>query len=227
MNAVMYSILEIPLNFDPIALGAALFAIFFAMWESRKNNNVIVKIKDCSGGMKQDISENNSQQFFYFKIIVQNKGLPLHNISLSLSFSGLDHSGRFNYPIPMRKDLISDGVFAKGMIAEFELHSYKLRKDDILLTSLQDISFQKTTLCLYSQNYLATTFKIGGFIDKLQNYWNNIAHKLSFQRKISTSCDGHPVIKEYKLLPSFCTLEKHLRLFIEGSKEIRIRVNQC
>ncbi len=211
----MYSFFGIPLNFDPLALTVALVAIYFVIKESRSNNNVIIKILECSSELRQNVLENKS--FFNLKIVIQNTGLSLHDITLSLSYHGPQHSGRIYVSIPAKNKSSYSGEFAKGMIAEFEFKSYELKDFAPLTKTLNDIRLQDTTLNLYSQNYLAKSFRIGGLRDKIIIRWNRIAQKLRYQKKVGLSPEGCPVVKYYGF-PVFYTLEDKLNLFLDSIK---------
>jgi hypothetical protein len=76
--------MEFSVGFDPIAFMAALFAIWFAYHESRRNNSVLVKIIECNHGKLLRRDENHGRRFKHFTIILRNQGISLHDPRLVL-----------------------------------------------------------------------------------------------------------------------------------------------
>mgnify|MGYP006300272305 CR=1 FL=1 len=62
----------------------ALIALYHSVWEIKRNNEIVIKIKDCSNGLQENICENNGQPFSYFKITIQNKGVNLYSPKITL-----------------------------------------------------------------------------------------------------------------------------------------------
>lgn len=110
-----------------------------------------------------------------------------------------------------------DDRFEMGMMGEFGLKSYEIRPEDrAFILLLQDIDRQEASLCVYSQGFLATEFKLGGRREAAKERWNRFAGIANgwFDRRIGTNEQGMPVIRTRRLLPCFVLLRFHLREFI-------------
>ena len=217
--------LVVNLGFDPVAFCTALFAIWFAFHEARKSNNVLIKIRKCVFSGVQSIDENQCRYFSKLTILLQNRGISLHNLHVSLNFAEKNGCGSINVPLKRENSKTSNhDEFARGMLAEFYFKSYQLNDaQKSLLRDLKDAQKQKARLCVYSQNYLAKTFKAGGTLDRLKHKWNNIAIRIKsgFERQVGINPEGMPIIKRYNVVPTFEILEFNIMSFIsscEGSE---------
>ena len=167
-----------------LSVSIALIALFYTIREIKRSNNIIVKVKKCSSGFKQSIDENNTQRFFFFEIMIQNKGVNLYCPKMSLSFT-CERGGTLNLPLKQKvQTVFSMDTFSKGMITSFHFKTYELDEGALdFLNHLRDTRKQNACLCLYSQNYLAKEFQINSFADKLKQKWNKFSYKLLFTRK--------------------------------------------
>lgn len=213
---------EISVNhyLDIIAVIAAIVAIVYAGRESRRNNRVMLKFRKCSASSCHSVTENNGESFAEFKLIVQNCGIALHQIEASVSFTPLASFGSFSFPI--NKSNRSSGIdeFAKGMIVEFGLKSYQFDDGTLAhMSHLQNPTIQNAVLCFYSQGYLAASFRIGGYADRIKSKWNGLAYRFNdlFTRSIGTNSEGQNVIRQYQILPLFTVLSFHITNFIQWS----------
>ncbi len=168
---------EIPICLDPFACTLALIAIFYAIWEARKNNVIILKMKEFSFSGVQSVDENDGEKFVCLRVVILNKGMTLHNVKLFLSYTHFSGLGRVSVPVPINETIYNKGDFARGMLAEFVIKSYKYKNCDMLLETLNNVEKQNVTLCLYSQNYLAKEFRFDNFfkdverkLKKMPNY---------------------------------------------------------
>lgn len=139
---------------------------------------------------------------------------------MALVFRGKDGSGTMTFPL-RRKGEAGDGrdQLAKGMIAEFFLKSHQLSvHDGMFLSSLEDLALQDARLCLYSDGYFATEWRLCTFWDRLKEKWNRFALRINFKtlREVGKNNAGEPVVKQYRILPTFRVLGAHLRQFIAG-----------
>lgn len=201
------------------SLLVAVIAVWFTIRESRRNNNVIVQILKFTYNYSQSLNENNTEPFSQLRIVIQNKGITLHNLRLVLSYTGQDFPGRFSVPIPVKNtspnSSFCQGEFSKGMTAEFCFKSYELSAIGPLKGTLKDIRTQNVTLCIFSQNYLAKIIKIGGPRDRIASLWNKYAGKIRYKKIIGTDSQGHENVKRYGL-PIFTSREEQLKYFIES-----------
>jgi len=203
------------LYIDLIALATAVVAIWYTIRESRRNNSVVLRIEDCSTSGVEAINENAGQFFHKLTIVIQNRGIALHEVRASISFRDPDEHGRFNLSLERRKRSGDRDEFAKGMIAEFGFKSYKHEDYGTFLRLLRNPKAQDAKLCIYSQDYLAASFRIGGLLDRLRSRWNGWASRFNnlFTRKVGKNKQGLDVIRMYELLPSFTTLSPHIVRF--------------
>ncbi|MCI0335845.1 MAG: hypothetical protein L0228_21770 [Planctomycetes bacterium] len=171
-----------------VAMATGLAAIWYTIRESRQNNKVLLKIRKYEASGHQSVNENNCQPFRVLKILIENRGIPLHSIQAAFSFSHPQHPGRYTFPLKRRKLSGDRDEFAKGMVVEFGFKSYELDQGDRgFLKILEDSSCWDATLCIYSQDYLAKEFRINGVIDNLKSRWNRFAYRFNnlFTRDIT------------------------------------------
>ena len=104
--------------------------------------------------------------------------------------------------------------FAKGMIVEFGLKSYQMSSENkAFLARLKDPREQDAVICVYSQDYLAASFRVGGWLDRLKSRWNSVAFRFNnlFTRRVGKRKDA---IRMYEVLPRFKTFEQHIKDFV-------------
>ena len=200
-------------GFDPIAFLTSIFAVWFAYTESKKNNNVIVKIYECTS---MDSGDARVDRGIYteFRVLVRNQGLSLHDPSMRLAFTDKNGCITFSFPLKRRDEKTGDhSEFSKGMIAEFSLRSYEIDRKDIgFLSQIKDLTRQNVRLVLFSQGYLAAQFRIGGRRDRLALRWNRFA--FSFNRRFDRRVGDHGV-KWTTILPEVRELSVPVRFFVQ------------
>ncbi|MCJ8331752.1 MAG: hypothetical protein HRT89_03955 [Lentisphaeria bacterium] len=195
-----------------------LVAIWYTIRESRRNNSVIINVDKCEASSCQS-SENNGQSFSHFRIIFRNNGIPLHKVSASISFR---IPGTFtNASISLKRQELSGDrdEFSKGMIVEFQIKSYELTVNQLSMVATLNQS-EKAFINIYSQDYLAASFQINGFVGRMKMKWNGFASRFNqkFIKKIGTNPEGIDVIHMPKILPKFKVLGFHTNFFIECIK---------
>ena len=209
------------ISFDPIAFCTALFAVWFVYRESRRNNQVILKLGDCSASHIRSVDE---KPHYELQMLIENRGRPLHDLSLSLTFSGKGGCGSFGCSIPMRSgEPRFSGEFSRGMVAEFVLRTDRLDQPQLsILSVLEDATKQNAAIAVYSQEYLVKVFCIGGVRDRLKSRWRNFAGTINFalRRQVGTAPEGHAIIKTRRLLPVPVVLLPHVRYFLASCKKL-------
>lgn len=194
----------------------ALVALFYSIREIKRNNDIIVKIKECSCKFVHSIDENNGQPFSCFKITIQNKGINLYSPKMCLSFV---HEKGGTFSTPLKQEIHSNfpvETFSKGMITTFYFKTYELTKSDLhFLGILKNTRKQDACLCLYSQTYLSVKFPVRSISDRMKQRWNLLSWKLSFKRKKGTNWEGADIVKYYRL-PTFQTYGDKLDYFIKS-----------
>lgn len=209
---------DMQIYLDLIAVATALVAIWYLIRESRRNNRVILKIKACAASGRQAIDENGGQFFHEFKLVIQNNGISLHHVHAAIGFHGPEGHGWFTLPLKRRKRSGDRDEFAKGMIVEFGFQTYEFDKNDLaFLSMLRDPVDQNAQLRVYSQDFLAASFRIGGFFDRLKSRWNSLAFRFYnlFTHKAGKNKDA---MQSYELLPIFTVLGRHVIDFVRWTE---------
>lgn len=196
------------ISYDPIAFLTALFAIAFALHESRRNNSVVIKLRDFrySEHWSPERNRNRGGHFAELAVLLRNQGLAIHDPSLVLTFRGGSGLSRLSVPFKLRTERTGEhSVFSRGMLAEYSLATHELDKGGLaVLGLLKDPAKQGLSLALYSQGYLATSFRIGGLKDRLAWRWSNFAHRFNglFTRTYHDKTWKSDVVKTRTILPT-------------------------
>lgn len=203
---------------DLCALFVSVLAFTYAAIEIRRNNSVVLKIRECRCTYSH-CAENGGQPFSEFQIVIQNCGISLHHPQVAFSFRDGDGFGNSTFPLEHRP-MFGDGSteFAKGMIAEFSVKSYELDENRRqFLMMLSDCRRQDAAICVYSQGYFAKEFGAGGFTDRMKHAWNEFAYKINswFERTIELP-GGRKGLKTFIFLPRFTVIGFPVSRFIEN-----------
>jgi len=203
----------------------AVTALWFALYELRSNNNVILRIDECHGSEVTDLDENHGKTFAELSIVIRNRGLCLHDLAASLSFCGEWGAGHLNFPLTrIGRKADSHDEFSRGMVATFTLKSYELDLGDIhMLQGLGSPRERDATLNIWSQGFLAKQFRIGGLRDRLAQRWNRTAYSFNhvFERRTGTNPEGMPVVKMPEIIPYRPTVERQVVNFIVSLERLR------
>jgi hypothetical protein len=160
-------------GYDPTALVtavAALVAAGVAYRESRRNNNVMVKMRSCVF----DRIESGTGIWGEFSIVLQNRGIPLHDVHVRVTFEGklgwrVRHICLMQTP---EEEELLGGEFGKGMIAEFAFYVGQMgRSRGAIVRELKDPIKQKARVEVWSQGFVAKTYEVGGRVDRLRGWW--------------------------------------------------------
>ena len=210
-------------SLDPFALFVAVLALWFTIRESRRSNSIILKVEDCSRSYSQNIDENRQQPFGEFRILIRNRGVPLFDPVLQLSFLETDGGGVASMAIIRRNDG-GDGTaqFQRGMIAEFSIKTYELNEHDIhFLCRLNDAAKQRATFRVYSQGFLAKSIPVVSWGGRIKSLWNKAAVWFNYRdlRKKGAGIQVHQVDPKRYVLPAFSTLAFPLERFIESLRK--------
>lgn len=202
---------------DLMAFVVALVAIWFTWMESRRNNRVILKVLDCNGSSEQSI-ETQGRIVDKFEIWIQNRGISLHGVAVTLNFRPKNGSGHCNLPLRRSStyDVDDSHEFARGMVGKFYLQSNKIRDADMCwFRMLEDPTVQNARLNVYSQDYLAYSLQVGGFKEKAKSKWNRFAFWFNnlFTHVHGKNPEGMPIIHTPELLPYFVTIENAIVYF--------------
>lgn len=203
--------------FDP-AFIVALVAIWYTWRQFRRANHVVLRVDACQYSEQQLMDENACQPFASFSVQVTNHGITLHSTRLGIVFFGPPGRGTISIPLTRYgSSSIGNDRFERGMMGEFGLKSYEIRPEDrAFILLLGDIDRQEASLCVSSQGFLATEFKLGGYRESLKEGWNRFAAWSNgwFDRRVGTNAEEMPVIRVRRVLPQFVLKRIHLRDFI-------------
>lgn len=230
---------DMQLGVDPVAFVVALVAIWFTWKESRRNNTVILKVRECKGSFVRHIT---SGEFQLLELWIQNRGISLYNVAVSLGFRGKNGGGwltcplrsGYNEPGPEiegaiaipskpRTNFTVYPEFARGMVGKFYLNSAEEEPGaDRFFRLLEDPGRQNACLNVYAQDYLAYSFRIGGFWDGVKARWNRFAYwfnnlfKHSHGPSAPPSPPGTQIIHIPEILPRLVTLDGGIMSFVRG-----------
>jgi hypothetical protein len=225
---------------DPMALVVGVVAIWFVWQETRRNNTPIIKVKECEGTGQESLYENDRKLFHLLRILVQNRGVSLWNMGIAIRFR-LHESGTMTFHLsphvdhnsPPSADCPPNGPveFARGMIAEYSIKSYKLVLPGAVesLLRLKDARLQAAEICVFSQGNLACAIRVGGPWDRLKARWNRFADNVNrrFEKTIERPQGPCPLLIQPKILPTLFVLEHNLMNFVHGLENEREYNRQC
>jgi len=138
------------------------------MWrESCRNNNVIVKMREC--GVWWVVVE--SKPWGIFKVVLENRGRALHDVQVELIFGG-EGGDRTFCTCGMRADngeLVLGGEFAKGMVGVFAFDTKWMCKEDFMkIGYLRDVRKQRAHIYVFSQRHLVKVFQVGRWWERVK-----------------------------------------------------------
>ena len=166
----------------------ALLALYIARANYRRNNFPVIRLVECECSYP-------SLGVCQFWVLIQNLGIPLHNIHLALSFNDASGFGRARMPLNARVRFpaekppspVCEGQYAKGMYAEFSFQTDELSKgDQTFLSLLKDPRKQGACLTLYSDGYRAWQCRLDRRSIRFRRLWNRLALKIDclFTREV-------------------------------------------
>ncbi len=210
------------LSFDPIVCGLVLVAFFLALHEYRRNTRVILKIIDASALMSRSVDKYNGKWYHKLVFTIRNQGRTLHSLSVFLEFSGPNKSGWITCPLHRRSTTHSDHTqFPPGMVGVFSFESPEIDQGQRgMLLLLSDVRAQDAVLSVYSNGYLAKSFRIGRAGDKAKLIWNRLAWRFNsaFDTHIQRPSQ-RPLTKLGEVLPYAHPLHVKVNSFLANLKK--------
>jgi hypothetical protein len=200
-------------GFDPFAFGLALLVSVIAIIEYRRNNCVILRIKEADASGSRSMEENSSRFFSQLRIKIRNFGISLHDVRVVLRFD-LPSGGFLTSPLlrysPYSPAPINDrGEFAKGMMGDFGLKSYQMRPEEKrLLGLLKNPAAQRASLVIFAQGYFVKRYPIGTGRDLIAQRWNEFAARINrmFDRRVRRPGSKKTFHASGSVLPVFPSL---------------------
>ncbi len=143
-----------------------------------------------------------------FKVVVQNLGIPLHNIGLCLAYSPEDGFGWGTFPMKTKDGkAVREGLFAKGAITEFSFATDRLDDNyDNFIRLIADLKTQCAQLTLHADQYEMWSYRLHDRLWWLKKRWNRFALWVTWKmrREVATS-RGTKGIKHIFRVPEFNT----------------------
>jgi len=199
---------------ETLALVAAIAALgaFWVSWrEARRNNRVIVKLKE----VRSCFSGSDADHFYKLEILVVNRGVQMQDVSMGLDFHGPGKSGSLHLPIPLSNySRGAASTFLRGTMAKFVLSTAD-RDAWGFLRSLRDFKEQRPEINLYNCGFLACSFSIYSRWDWIRRLWNKFSFQLRFEHRVGEGREGKGVFRTYQL-PYFNIRSEKLQFFLQG-----------
>jgi hypothetical protein len=188
---------------DPAACILAVIALVFAWRVERRNTLPAAKLLNCKGNSCTSVDENQLQLFHQFTVRIRNVGIALHNTTVHLVFQD---EGTWSTEMPRLTKMPGDhDEFARGMIAEFALKSYRI--DGHWMQELLKLTHplkQKAQVVVKSQGFEAVAIPLSHRGDSLRRLWNRWA--FWFNQKFWRTRrrkDGTQALDTREILPMF------------------------
>ena len=173
---------------------AALGAWFVTWREVRRCNRVLMKMRRLSS----QFSDGLAGKSYQLEIWIENAGIQMQDVGMSLVFSGMGKSGTIQVPIPnSAQSCATASTFLRGSTARFVLSS----TDETacrLLCALRDITEQRPTICVFNNSFLVHSFALYSRWDKLRQSWNRISFRFAYHRRVGEGMNGRGVFKTYQ-----------------------------
>jgi hypothetical protein len=182
----------------------ALLALWIARTNYRRSNFVIVRVLDFAFSTSFDRRGKKSQ----LKVVVQNVGIPVHNLQMVLGFHGPGYSGWCNIPMVAGEDEAStrEGQFAKGAITSFSLTVENLDLAARCFFSAFDETGIKTAkLTLFADKYRVWDYRLARFGRRAMRLWNWLGYKVNYKvkKRVGPGASGQGVYRFRVFLPPF------------------------
>jgi hypothetical protein len=226
--------------FDPFTFALALLIGILGIIAFRRQRVIILRIRDVDSSATQSAADDQEKTGWEFRIVIQNVGIPLHNIRLCIVFRPRGTGGNVTVPLyrysALTNSLLADkdAEFARGMIGDFRLRTNWIGHEEFeLLAALEDPIAQNARLCLYSEGcYLAKAWKIGVGLDSAKRRWNEMLDRLNppSNSRINTKVAREPSLKPGNVLRHVPTLYGSVLQFTAAArtaKELRCGTSEC
>ncbi|QEL17715.1 hypothetical protein PX52LOC_04714 [Limnoglobus roseus] len=201
------------------ALVTAVSSLYVAVSNYRRSNYPVLRLCQFETDYTSS-EENNSALFARIQVTLQNFGIPLSKLSMSLKFKVPDGVGTCAYSLGLGTDdgtSIRDGQFAKGMYVRFILKSYKL--DSIArswMSRLICARSQHTSVQLFADKYLVWQHRLHDRFWWIKSKWNWMAVKWNrlWKQDVRVDESGKIKLTSYCRLPLFRSDAWHVDQFV-------------
>ncbi len=170
------------------AVVIACCSLFIALFNYWRSNYTVVRVVSTSSSGGMAVGRGN---YYEFRIVVQNLGIPLHNIGMCLEYSSEDGFGWGTFPMKTKEGkVIREGHFAKGAITEFAFATDQIDDNyDDFIRFLKDLKSQRAQLTLHADQYSMWYLRLHDRLWWLKRGWNGFAFWITrrLEREVTTS----------------------------------------
>ena len=153
----------------------------------------------CSGHYTETLVRGVPTAMDVFEIVLQNRGLSLHQPKVDLSWTNEGIGGGM-CSCTMRPKQELQGEFAKGIIAEFVIKSAQIRRRVFWGDSKTRLR-RKHKINIHSQGYLVYTIPVASWYQRFVCLWNGWAHWIMYKSSATIlRPDDVPLLK-YRIKP--------------------------
>lgn len=190
----------------------ALVALVLAYISYRATAEIWLRLIEVNGGAKSSADEHDWDMFDYFTVVIQNDGLPLHDVSVWLCFDTVDDgTNRFQMPrvqyAKTHKGVDGPSDLAQGMAARYMLKSYQIREHGKkLLAEIDGVRRRNARLIVCAQDHRVFEFRLWQRFYGVKGWLNRMAYWINscFDR-VHITKDGRELHKEGSIIPTFNT----------------------
>lgn len=185
-----------------LSLIVALLALWIARSNYRRSNYVICRIFASEFTTSIDRDRGKKTEF---KVVIQNAGIPIHNLQMVLGFHGPGYSGWCR--MSMKADATDEmraGQFAKGAIVAFSLVLEQLDfASQSFLSTFDKTGMRTATFTLYADKYRVWEYRLYGVRQKLKRVWNRLGERMNYRLrwKVGPGAFGKGVYKHITIVP--------------------------
>jgi hypothetical protein len=190
-------------------------SFFVALHNSRRSNLPIIRVVKSSHSYICSIDRGYYNEY---RFVIQNLGIPMNNIGMSLVCIGEDGYGSGSFPLRTKDgNNIRTGQFAKGSITEFCFNTSMMKNgDDVFVKMLKDLKSQRACLVLHADQYEMWKYYLHDRFWSIKKRWNNIAHWLEWNTRKEEKTQRGTTGAKYRIhLKKFESAGQHLIEFIE------------
>lgn len=185
------------------SLVTAWCSFFVALSNYRRSNYPVIRVVQTEAPFTRSIDRGDYHQF---RIVIQNLGIPLQNLSMTLQYSPEDGFGWGSFPLKSADAKpIREGQFPKGAITEFAFATDRLDDNyDGFLRDLTDLKAQRALLVLHADRYQVWSLRLHDRTWRAKRRWNRLAGWLNwYLMRVVKTARGTNGLKPILRLPAF------------------------
>jgi hypothetical protein len=213
-----------PLVISTCSMIVATCSLILAYFNIRRTNYPIVRLKSAISSYH---SSRTRGTFSEFKVLIQNLGVPLNDVSMTLDFV-VDGQARASFPLKSSKgEDLRKGQLLKSAIAEYVIATDKFHdKDELILANLRDLKESDPQLSLFSDDYMVWSYPLNDRFAWAKNRWNRFAVWIKFKTmRTKTTSTGVTVYYHSVNLPEFSMPGQQLIGFVNWIRKSKGKDN--